>query len=315
MKIVIVGGGAIGRLFGSYLAKADNDVTLLDVDNEVIDAMKHDGIGVVVSDEGDPDQVTRIPVTAISDADLITEAELVLLMVKSSSTRLATESIAHLINPECPLLCVQTGLGNIEIIEQVVSWENILGGITFMSGTALGGAKIRYGRSGKTYIGELDGSRSARILRIASVFEESGIVTEVVEQIVGRLWCKVIVFSAINPLTSILQVPNGCLTGKMESVSLMKRLLDEGRMVAEAKGINLVYNNLYELLFDACINSAGNLSSMLQDILNEKPTEVDAQNGAICQYAKECGLEVPTHQTMVELVKLLEKWRPGMDNF
>ena len=214
MKIVIVGGGAIGRLFGSYLAKADNDVTLLDVDNEVIDAMQHDGIGVVVSDEGDPDQVTRIPVTAISDADLITKAELVLLMVKSSSTRIATESIAHLINPECPLLCVQTGLGNIEIIEQVVSWENILGGITFMSGTALGGAKIRYGRSGKTYIGELDGSRSARILRIASVFEESGIVTEVVEQIVGRLWCKVIVFSAINPLTSILQVPNGCLTGR-----------------------------------------------------------------------------------------------------
>ncbi len=315
MKIVIVGGGALGRLFGSYLASAQNEVTLLDIDSGVVNAMQHEGIGVVVSDEGDPDQVTQVPVTAISDAELVKESELVMLMVKSLSTRLATESIAHLITPECPLLCIQTGLGNIEIIEQIVPREHILGGITFMSGTALGGAKIRYGRSGKTYIGELDGKVTPRVQHIANIFDEGGIETQVVEQIIGRLWCKVIVFSAINPITSILKVPNGCLTGKMESVTLMKRLLDEGRLVAEAKGVNLVYNDLYELLFDACRNSAGNLSSMLQDVLNEKPTEIDAQNGAICRYAKECGLEVPTHHTMVEMVKLLEKWRPGMEHF
>lgn len=315
MKIVIVGGGAIGRLFGSYLARAENEVTLLDISSEVVGAMQHDGIGVVVDGEGDPDSVTAVPITAISDAKVITNSELVLLMVKSSSTRVAVESIAHLVNDDCPLLCVQTGLGNIETIEHVIARKHILAGITFMSGTALGGSKIRYGRSGKTYIGELDGSITERVQQIANTFEASGVTTQVVRRILGRLWCKVIVFSAINPISSILKVPNGCLTSKMESVTLMKRLLDEGKEVAEAHGVDLVYTDLYELLFDCCQKSASNLSSMLQDILNENPSEIDAQNGAICAYARKYNVDVPTHQTMVELVKLLEKWRPGMEQF
>lgn len=315
MRIVIVGGGAIGRLFGSLLAKAKNEVTLLDVDAEVVDAMQDQGIGVVASSMDDPDMVTPVPVTAITDASLVAGCDLVLLMVKSFATRVATESVAHLINDDCPLLGVQTGLGNIEIMEQIVPRQYILAGFTFMSGTALGTSKVRYGREGKTYIGELDGQITERVQKIANVFEASGITTQVAKRIIGRLWCKVIVYSAINPLSSILKVPNGCLTGKMESITLMKRLLDEGKAVADAHGIDLVYKDLYELLFDACQRSANNLSSMLQDILNDRMTEIDAQNGAICRYAAERGVPVPTHQAMVELVKLLEKWRPGMEQF
>jgi len=315
MRIVIVGGGAIGRLFGSLLAKAKNEVTLLDVDADVVDAMQDQGIGVVASSIDDPDMVTPVRVTAITDASLVTGCDLVLLMVKSFATRLATESVAHLINEDCPLLGVQTGLGNIEIMEQIVPRQYILAGFTFMSGTALGTSKVRYGREGKTYIGELDGQVTERVQKIANIFEDSGITTQVAKRIIGRLWCKVVVYSAINPLSSILKVPNGCLTGKMESITLMKRLLDEGKAVADAHGIDLVYKDLYELLFDACQRSANNLSSMLQDILNDRMTEIDAQNGAICRYAAERGVPVPTHQAMVELVKLLEKWRPGMEQF
>lgn len=315
MNIVIVGGGAIGRLFGSFLARGENEITLLDVDNEVVNAMQDDGIGVMASGSDDPDMVTPVPVTAITDAKLVVQCDLVLLMVKSFATRMATQSIAHLINDDCPLLCVQTGLGNIEVMEQVVPRKHIIAGFTFMSGTALGGSKVRFGREGKTYIGELDGQISERVQNIANVFEASGITTQVSSRIMGRLWCKVIVYSAINPLSSILKVPNGCLTGKMESITLMKRLLDEGKAVADAVGIDLVYTDLYELLFDACQRSANNLSSMLQDILNDRQTEIEAQNGAICGYAAEYGVPVPTHQAMVELVKLLEKWRPGMEQF
>jgi 2-dehydropantoate 2-reductase len=134
-----------------------------------------------------------------------------------------------------------------------------------------------------------------------------------VKRIIGRLWCKVITYSAINPVSAILQVPNGSLTSKMESITLMKRLLDEGRAVANSCSIELVYPDLYELLFDACEKSSNNLSSMLQDILNEVPTEIEAQNGAICRYAEEHGVSVPTQQTMVELIRLLECWKPGVE--
>ena len=313
MKIVIVGGGAIGRLFGSYLANSNNEVTLLDIDNQVVDAVKNNGIHVLGRDVADPDMVSRVSVNAVTDGKLITESDLVLLMVKSFATRIATQSVAHLVGSHCPLLCIQTGLGNIEIIEQLIPKEDILVGFTFMSGTALGSSKVRYGQEGKTYIGEINGEITKRVQNIADEFEASGITTQVVRRIIGRLWCMVIVFSAINPLSALLKVPNGVLTSKMESITLMKRLLDEGKEVADRHGIDLVYKDLYELLFDACQRSSNNLSSMFQDILNNKLTEIDAQNGAICKYGALYGISTPTHQTMVEMIKLQEKWSLEMD--
>lgn len=313
MKIVIVGGGAIGRLFGSFLAKENNEVTLIDIDHEVVGAMREQGIGVMAHGEDDPDAVTLVQVKAVSDGSSVKECDLILLMVKSFSTRMAVESVAHLVSENCPLLMVQTGLGNIEAVSRIIPAEHILVGMTFMSGTSLGGATVRHGGAGVTYIGEIDGRLTSRLETISGVFNSCGIETRVSRRVIGRLWCKVIVYAAINPLSSLLKVPNGCLTTRMESITLMKRLLDEGRKVAEACGIDLVCTDLYEQLFEACERSTNNLSSMLQDILNERPTEIEAQNGAICRYAEEHGLAVPTHQTIVELIKLLEKWRPGLE--
>ncbi len=312
MKIVIVGGGAIGRLFGYFLVKGDNEIILIDIDRKTLGALQEKGIGLIDDDEH-PEEAKSFPVRALSSADSLSEADLVLLLVKSQDTMAGVKDVAHLISNSCPLLCMQTGLGNLETASKIIPIENILLGITFMSGTALSEARVRKGGLAKTYIGELSGIFSQRLENINHVFNQCGIETQMVKKIIGRLWCKVITYSAINPVSAILQVPNGSLTSKMESITLMKRLLDEGRAVAEACSVELVYPDLYELLFDACEKSSNNLSSMLQDILNELPTEIDAQNGAICRYAEEHGVKVPTHQTMVELIKLLECWKPGVE--
>ena len=312
MRIVIVGSGAIGRLFGSSLVRGGNEITLIDIDRKTLGALREKGIGLVENNGEHPDDALSYPVQALSSADSLTSADLVLLMVKSQATMPAVKDVAHLISDSCPLLCIQTGLGNFEVASKIVPAENILLGITFMSGTALSEARVRKGGVAKTYIGEVDGTISKRLENIHHILNRCGIETQMVTRIIGRLWCKVITYSAINPVSAILQVPNGSLTSKMESITLMTRRLDEGREVAKAQSIELVYPDLYELLFDACEKSTNNLSSMLQDILNEVPTEIDAQNGAICRYAEEYGVSVPTHKTMVELIKLLECWKPGV---
>jgi 2-dehydropantoate 2-reductase len=313
MKIVIVGGGAIGRLFGYFLVKGGNEITLIDIDRKTLGALQKKGIGLINDTDQHPEDAESYPVRALFSADSLTEADLVLLLVKSQATLAGVKDVAHLITDSCPLLSLQTGLGNLEVASKIVPKENILLGITFMSGTALSDARVRQGGLAKTYIGELNGTFSKRLENINHIFNRCGIETQMVKRIIGRLWCKVITYSAINPVSAILQVPNGSLTSKMESITLMKRLLDEGRAVADSCSIELVYPDLYELLFDACEKSSNNLSSMLQDILNELPTEIDAQNGAICRYAEEHGVNVPTHKTMVELIKLLECWKPGVE--
>lgn len=310
MKIVIVGGGAIGRLFGSFLVQDGNELTIVDIDQTTIGALQEKGIGLISSQPKAMSATRKFPVKALHSASSITEADLVLLLVKSQATLEAVKDVAHLIHENCPLLSIQTGLGNLEVAQQIVDPRNILLGITFLSATALSDAKVRGGGQAKTYIGELNGNISPRLKSIGSVFNNSGMETQLVHRIVSRLWCKVITYSALNPVSAILHIPNGALTGRTESITLMKRLLDEGRAVADACSIDLVYTDLYELLFNVCENSAHNLSSMLQDILNEVPTEIDAQNGSLCHHAAEHGLPVPTQQTMVDLIKLLECWKP-----
>ncbi len=315
MKIVIVGGGAIGRLFGAFLLKGGHEVTLVDINQNVVCVLQEQGIGLMEKGEGDPDVITSVPVKALSNGSQVDACDLVIILVKSTATLAAIKSVTHLVTDESPVLCMQTGLGNLELIESVVPGKNILLGLTYMSGTSLGEAKVRPGMVGKTYIGELNGNFTPRLEKICKTFIECGIKTQMADRIIGRLWSKVIVYSAINPVSSIVKVPNGMLTSKMESVTLMKRLIDEGMKVAEACSVDLVHSDLYELLFDVCRKSANSLSSMLQDILNGRTTEIDAQNAAICRYAEEQGVAVPTHHTVVQLIKLMEYWQPDMNSF
>ena len=308
MKIVIVGAGAIGRLFAALLGRGGHEVTLVDSQPKVVDAINDRGVGIMDMGVEDPDSVSFIPARAVPDPSAISSCDCVLLTVKSFDTLPAVKSVAHLIKPNAPILTIQTGLGNVETIEKVVPRTAIIGGFTFMSATSLGVERVRHGGTGKTYIGELDGTVSSRLSQIHHAFTESGIETSMVKQIIGRLWCKVIVYSAINPVSALLKVKNGSLVSRMESITLMKRLIDEGKAVAQAHAVDLVYPDLYELLFDACNQSSNNLSSMLQDILNAKRTEIDAQNGALCHYGEQKNIALPTHQALVQLIKLLERW-------
>jgi len=311
MNIVILGAGAIGRLFGVYLGRGGHRVTLVDPDYAIVDAINEQGLGFMQQGSTDPDAVIFVPARAVAHVGEIRETELTLLAVKSFDTLAAVQSASHLINDTAPIITLQTGLGNLEQLEQVVQREHILGGFTFMASATLGPGTVRQGGFGKTYLGEVNNAMSKRVQHLAGIFTDAGLICTPVNRIIGRLWCKIIVFSAINSLSAILQVRNGRLLESMEAVTLMKRLVDEGRRVAVAHGVDLVFPDLYELLFDACRRTEQNISSMLQDILNGHRTEIEAQCGALVGYGEQTGVATPTQQTMVELVKLMEKKASG----
>jgi len=311
MNIVILGAGAIGRLFGVYLGRAGHRVTLVDPDQAIVDAIHEHGLGFMEQGGNDPDAVSFVPARAVPHAGELRETELTLLAVKSFDTRTAIQAASHLVGDGAPVVTLQTGLGNLERLEQVVQREHIIGGFTFMAAATLGPGTVRQGGLGKTYLGEINGPMSERIRRLSELFTEAGLVCTPVHRIIGRLWCKVIIFSAINSVSAILQVKNGHLLESMEAVTLMKRLVDEGRQVAEAHGIDLVFPDLYELLFEACRRTGQSISSMLQDILNGHRSEIEAQCEALVRYGEQAGVVAPTQQTMVDLVKLMEKKAAG----
>ncbi|HFQ80927.1 MAG TPA: 2-dehydropantoate 2-reductase [Desulfobacterales bacterium] len=311
MKIVIVGAGAIGMLTGAYLAKGGNEVVFVEKDKDTVSAVNQYGVGLMALVTDEPTALVFAPARAFSDPREIKSCDLIILAVKSFDTHTAISSVAHLISKNSPVLSIQTGLGNLKIMEQVVGRENIICGFTYMAAAALGPGKVRLGGRGWTYLGELNDQETSRVLQISKTLNDCGLETEVVPKIVEKIWSKVLVYSAINPIAGLLRVKNGQLLEKMESISLAKRLIDEGRLVAEAGGLDLSEFDLYDLFFETCKATSENVSSMLLDLLSNRKTEIEALNGEIIRQGNKYDLPVTTHMTIMELIKLCEKWTVG----
>ena len=308
MKILIVGAGAIGRFFGGIMGDGGHEVIFAEKDPAVVQAINEKGIQLIKFGQIESSVYATVQAQATDKSDSLDTCDLVLLAVKGYATAAATRSISHLVGPKAPILIIQTGLGNIETMTEIVDKKNILGGVTYHGATSLGGSEVRHAGVGRTLIGELDGNRTERVERIREAFETAGLPTKVSDNILGHIWAKGLIYSAINPLTALLRLKNGQLVEKMESIALAKRLIDEGKRVAQAYAVQLPQKDLYDQLLEVCSKTAENLSPMLQDIINNRPTEIETLNGAIYTMGKHKGVATPIHQTMTDLIRLLEKW-------
>jgi 2-dehydropantoate 2-reductase len=313
MKIIIVGAGAIGRLFGGMLGRNNHEVIFLDNNPDVVRAVNEKGIQFLKLGEMKSDVYLTVEAKATTEGRSIDACDLSILSVKGYTTAAAVRNIAHLVRDESPLLTIQTGLGNIETMAEIVNKENILGGVTFHGATSLQESRVWHAGSGKTLIGELQGGRTDRLGRIKEAFDSSDIQTEISDNVVGHIWAKGLVYSAINALTAILRLRNGQLVEKMESIALAKRLIDEGKLVAQAHAVQLPQEDLYDKLLEVCRSTAENLSPMLQDILNGRMTEIETLSGMIYSMGNRKGVLTPLHQGVTDMIRLLEKWGSGRE--
>ncbi|MBI5183583.1 MAG: 2-dehydropantoate 2-reductase [Nitrospinae bacterium] len=304
MKIVVVGSGAIGCLFGGLLSKGGHDVWMVDKNKEVVETIKEKGICIVT----DGETLQHIQRQSTLNPREIESCDFILLCVKCFDTEEAVQGISHLIKGEIPLLTLQTGMGNIKTASSIIPEKNILGGVTYNGATVLSPGRIRYVSPGETYIGEIDGKETERVHHLLEVFKGSGIETKISDNIRGHIWSKAIIYSGINPLTAILRIKNGQLLDKIESINLLREIIKEGIEIAERSGRRLIYDEPYESLFYFCKKTSENLSPMLQDILNKRKTEIDALNGAIVEKGREIGIHTPVNRAIRDIIKLLEKW-------
>ena len=308
MNILVVGAGSIGRFFGALLGNGGHEMVFVEKDAEVVQAINDTGVKLKKIKSADPDAFPVVKAKAFTDGNSIDSCDLIILAVKGYATASATRSIAHLVSPKAPIITIQTGLGNIETMAEIVDRQNILGGVTFHGATSLDASGVWHAGVGPTLIGELDGRRTERVEQLKAAMESGGLQIKVLGNVIGHIWAKALVYAAINPLTAILQLNNGQLVEKIESIALAKRLIDEGRLVAQAYAIQLPQLDLYDRMLEVCRMTAENLSPMLQDILNDRATEIDSLNGAIYTMGKHKGIAAPIHQTMTDIIRLLEKW-------
>lgn len=304
MKVAIVGAGAMGCLYGAKLSKqSDLEVFLLDVWKEHIAEMNDHGL--LVEEDGDSLVYDRLH--ASSDPEEVSICDLVVVFVKSTLTGQAVLSNRPVFGPNTTVLTLQNGLGNIEQISQQIGSKNVIAGTTAHGATMLGPGKIRHAGRGKTVVGELDGVISSRLRMIIDLFDNVGLETEPSENVIGLIWDKLLVNVGINALTALTGLKNGQLLDHPELLTLLEGAVLEAESIAKAKGITLQYQDPVGHTKEVCKATSENRSSMLQDILNHKQTEINMMNGAIVDEGRACGIKTPINEVLTNLVLFLQK--------
>jgi 2-dehydropantoate 2-reductase len=302
MKIAIVGPGAIGCLFAGLLGRAGHEVWL--VDHNPSRARQLAKRGVYVSGLSGE---FHTPVRATLKPEEVGGAELALIAVKSYDTAEAAQAALRALAPTGSALTVQNGLGNIELLQQVLGADRVLAGSTAQGATLVAPGQVHHAGLGPTVIGEPGGAISERLLAVEMAFAAGGIQTELTADLPSVLWAKLASNAGINPVATLAQVRNG---GIMESAHLRQALglaVSEAVQVAEGLGIRLPYQDMVAHTEEVCQRTASNVNSMLQDVRRQRRTEVEAINGAVVRHGAAQGVPTPTNALLAALIRGVEE--------
>ena len=304
MKIVIIGAGAMGGLFAARLAAAGEDVSVVDVWAEHVETIRTQGL-ILETGEGEvrtkPAAVTRVEDLAACAADLV------IVFVKSGMTAAAARSAQTILGPVGRVLTLQNGLGNAEMIAEVFGADRVLAGTTAQGATLIGPGRIRHGGRGDTHIGRLTGPVDDFCREAAMILSRAGIPAIAEDTVQSLIWGKLVINVGINALTALLRFTNGQLNDHAETRELVKLAVAEAVQVAAASDVRLPYDNAVEKVLAVAAATATNRSSMLQDILRGRATEIDAINGALVREGVRLGVPTPVNATLTLLIKALEK--------
>ncbi|HRJ76038.1 MAG TPA: ketopantoate reductase C-terminal domain-containing protein, partial [Anaerolineales bacterium] len=126
---------------------------------------------------------------------------------------------------------------------------------------------------------------------------------QIVDDAESLVWGKLVINAAINPLTALLQVPNGELLSHPKARKMMGALAEETAEVAEAEHVHLPFENPVVAAEDVARKTAQNKSSMFQDVLRGAPTEIDAICGAIMKRGQKHGIKTPYNKACWTMVR------------
>jgi 2-dehydropantoate 2-reductase len=306
MSIAIVGAGALGGTFGFLLADAGFDVTLVDVDSAKVEALRREGLTLIMPD-GTRKTLT-IPVT--TDPSTVGVVDLVQISVKGYQTSAAAELAVPLVGPGTYVLSLQNGLKNLRRIGAVVGNEKVLGGVTAHSAMPLSPTIIKYnGGVGGIYLGRFDGRPDPGLAQLVELFNAAGFETHLIPGDVRiPVWRKLLANVSCNAVAALTGFTGRQLIEFEPTNQLIRALAEETADVARAQGFAFAELHFAgEFAIKALSGVGDNKISMLQDVEAGRRTEIDTLNLAIVERGEEYGVDTPLNWAVGILVQALEQ--------
>lgn len=303
-KIMIVGAGAMGCLFGARFAQAGYELVLVDVWREHIDAINSTGLKIE-TEQGE--QIVKIRAGTADAVDF--RPDLVIVFTKTLHTAAALDSVCHLFDDKTCLLTLQNGLGNVESAAEFIPLERVMHGVTNYPSDLKGPGRVSSKGSGYIKIYGADGQRRNEHQVIAEAFGKAGFNCVLDADVERAIWEKVAFNAALNSLTAVTGMTVGEVGASVSGPLLAQRIVAEAGAVARARNIALDERAVWQSVGRAFIEHADHKPSMLQDVIHNRKTEIGSINGAIVEFALEAGVAVPVTETLYHLVRMIEQKR------
>jgi 2-dehydropantoate 2-reductase len=321
MDTLIVGTGALATLFAARLSAAGHSITMLGTWKSGLEALKKNGARLI--DSTGVESVYRV--NATGNPRDCRGARYALVLVKSWQTERAARQLGECLAEDGLAVTLQNGLGNRETLAKVldhvyvqtseVSFDSsrtgshskdfrslvpsrVALGTTTTGATLLGPGLVRAGGDGIISI-----ERHQALGPLEEALMSAKFNLQIVDDAQSLIWGKLVINAAINPLTALLRIPNGELLERPAAREVMGALARETAEVARTERVSLPFSNPVDAAEDVARKTAGNHSSLLQDVRRGAPTEIDAICGAVARHGEEHGVATPYNRACWKLVR------------
>jgi 2-dehydropantoate 2-reductase len=291
LRIAVFGAGAVGGYYGIRLAQAGHEVSLV-ARGAHLAAIRQRGLRLE-SVAGDavfhPSQVTDRP-------DEIGEVEWVICGVKAWQLEGAARAMRPLVGEAGSVLPLQNGVEAADVLGAALGASRIVGGTTWILSEVAAPGLIRHsGADPRIALGELGGGSSARVDALADALQRAGVRVDVALDVRTEIWTKFLFIAAVSGVGAVTRLPLGAWRDVPETRALLRAAAEEAAAVARARGVALDPDVVEETLRFVDRLPPHSTASMQRDIAEGRPSELDAQSGALVRLGREFGVAVPTH--------------------
>jgi 2-dehydropantoate 2-reductase len=298
MRIAIIGTGGLGGYFGAQLAKAGEDVTFV-ARGEHLEAIRRHGLRI---DSGHAPVLVH-PANATDAIEEIGPVDLVLISVKLWDTDEIARRVGPHVSEDATVISLQNGVSKDNILRRYVPAEALIGGVSYISAAIASPGVVRHdGNLAKIVLGEFEGRRSARVVRIFELFSSAGVDVELSSSISEDIWKKFVFLVGLSSVTSATRQPVGRLRSRERTRKLLRDAMAEVVQVGRARGIRLPAEYADQQI--AFVDTLPELmtSSMLTDLLRGNRLELPWLGESVTDMAGQLGVPTPVNELLAAVL-------------
>ena len=291
MRFAVVGTGGVGGYFGGRLARAGHEVHFI-ARGPHLAAIREHGLRV---DSIGGDFVVY-PVDATDDPAEVGYVDTVIVGVKTSQLTEAAEQARSLVGPKTVVLPLLNGVDASNELMNVLGPGHVLGGVCRIGAEIVEPGHIRHSAMEPSIIlGELDNQRSDRSEALRGALVDSGAQAEIAPDISVAIWEKFMLIATWSGIGAVTRAPVGAWRASGGARSMAESCLRDILALAHARGVPVPGDRVTTTLKTIDGVPPTSTASMQRDIMAGRPSELEAQNGAVVRLGAAEGVATPTH--------------------